>query len=247
MSDPFISTDVGVPLDNMAHVIQVALTPVFLLSGVGTLLNVFNARLARVTDHAEHAAELLGNALGEQEARQLRAHLRRLQQRTVALDASVALMAVAGAATCGAAFGLFPGALRDAAVASSLTVLFGIALLCTVGALTAFLADSVLAWHGLRSEGPLLRSNSLRSWRAYMSLIQHHRCELQSSGGSSLERVTMLPLWKAVAEELVSISSGPAQASVSECRGQPIRDGKSVSCLCLAAVCFNGAMAACGG
>ena len=39
-----------VPLDSIAHVIQMALTPVFLLSGIGTLLNVFNTRLARVSD-----------------------------------------------------------------------------------------------------------------------------------------------------------------------------------------------------
>ena len=34
-----------VPLDSVAHVIQVALTPVFLLSGIGTLLNVINTRV----------------------------------------------------------------------------------------------------------------------------------------------------------------------------------------------------------
>src|SRR5690242_11924667 len=37
-------------LDLVAHVIQVALTPIFLLSGIATLLNVFATRLARVAD-----------------------------------------------------------------------------------------------------------------------------------------------------------------------------------------------------
>ena len=32
---------------------------------------------------------------------------------------------------------------------------FGFALGCVVGALVAFLADTLLAWHGLRKEGPL--------------------------------------------------------------------------------------------
>ena len=49
----------AVPLDNIAHVIQVALTPVFLLSGIAALLNVFNTRLARVSDHVSHTADLL--------------------------------------------------------------------------------------------------------------------------------------------------------------------------------------------
>jgi uncharacterized protein DUF2721 len=134
----------------------VALTPVFLLSSVGTLLNVFNTRLARVTDHAE----LLDGASEERELAQRRAHICRLQRRTIALNASVALMAVGGGATCRAAFALFVGALQDAAVASALVVLFGIALLCAVAALTAFLIDSVLAWHGLQAEGPLLKLKS---------------------------------------------------------------------------------------
>ena len=37
-------------LDDATHLIQVALTPVFLLSGIGALLNVFAGRLARVAD-----------------------------------------------------------------------------------------------------------------------------------------------------------------------------------------------------
>jgi hypothetical protein len=36
-----------------AHIIQVALTPVFLLSGIATLLNVFSTRLARVADRVD--------------------------------------------------------------------------------------------------------------------------------------------------------------------------------------------------
>ncbi|TXM89720.1 DUF2721 domain-containing protein, partial [Methylobacterium sp. WL122] len=49
-------------LDGIAHIIQVALTPVFLLSGVATLLNVFGARLARVSDQAERVSGLLAGA-----------------------------------------------------------------------------------------------------------------------------------------------------------------------------------------
>src|SRR4051794_22951556 len=37
-------------LDDATHLIQVALAPVFLLSGIGALLNVFAGRLARVAD-----------------------------------------------------------------------------------------------------------------------------------------------------------------------------------------------------
>ena len=42
--------DPDASLDSVAHVIQMALTPIFLLSGIATLLNVFATRLARVAD-----------------------------------------------------------------------------------------------------------------------------------------------------------------------------------------------------
>ena len=114
-------------LTDIAHVIQTALTPVFLLSGIGTLLHL---------------------------------HLERLARRRLALDLCVALAAAAGAATCGAAFALFLVTLRDAAGGAILEWLFGGSLCCTIGALISFVVDTVLAWHGLRTEGPAPRPST---------------------------------------------------------------------------------------
>ena len=155
MTNPLLGLDAGDAVDSVAHIVQVALTPVFLLSGIGTLLNLFNTRLARVSDHREHATELLSGDGEEVDHALLRAHLRRLRQRTMVLDASIALGAIGGASTCGSAFVLFLGSLRDTAVTAWLFALFGLALGCTACALLTFLADSVLAWHGLHREGPL--------------------------------------------------------------------------------------------
>lgn len=157
MAGPIPGLDPAGAIDTVAHVIQVALTPVFLLSGIGTLLNLFNTRLSRVSDHVEHAAELLDSKADAGEQALLRAHLARLRHRTLVLDIAVFLGATGCAATCGAAFVLFLGGLRETEIASWLFVLFGVALGCTVGALMAFLTDSLLAWHGLHQEGPLPR------------------------------------------------------------------------------------------
>jgi hypothetical protein len=143
----------AVPLDNTAHVIQVALTPVFLLSGIAALLNVFNTRLARVSDHVSHTADLL--TADPQGSGLMRSHIRRLRRRVLALDAAILLAALGGATTCGAAFTLFVGATRNANTAFVLLLLFGSALGCTVAALGVFIVDGLLAWHGLRKEGPL--------------------------------------------------------------------------------------------
>jgi hypothetical protein len=150
---PGITTVDG--LDSVAHIIQVALTPVFLLSGIGTLLNVFNTRLTRVSDHMGSAVESMRREDNVAEHAALRRHLVRLQRRRTVLDAAVVLGALGGASTCGAAFVLFLGGLRDTQVANWLFILFGAALGCIVAALIAFLADSVLAWHGLRREGQM--------------------------------------------------------------------------------------------
>ena len=145
----------------MAHVIQVALTPVFLLSGIGTLLNMFNTRLGRVVDHTEHLTELAEAEADTGKFNKLVLHLQRLHRRRSVLDTSIALAALGGVSTCGAAFVLFLGGLQDREIASSLVLLFGVALGCTIGALAAFLADSVMAWHGLRTDGPMPRSKPI--------------------------------------------------------------------------------------
>ena len=157
---PIVNLVTGDAIDSTAHIVQVALTPIFLLTGAGTLLNVFNTRLARVSDHHEHNADLLRAQPDQAQRELLEAHQRRLGQRLVALDAAVGLSALGGAATCGTAFILFLGGIQDKGVASSLVISFGFALLCVVGGLAAFLVDTLLAWHGIRQDGPLPRPKS---------------------------------------------------------------------------------------
>ena len=102
----------GSALDTIAHIIQVALTPVFLLSGIATLLNVFATRLARVADKVEAVAKALEDA-EDAEKTALHAQLKTLHRRSVSLDVAVILGAVGGAATCGAVLTMFVGALSE--------------------------------------------------------------------------------------------------------------------------------------
>lgn len=140
---------------DVAHLIETALTPVFMLSGVGTLLNLFNTRSARAGDQIEKASDLLSDELDKGARKKLNQHIRLLRCRIMVLDVAIMFGGIAGAMTCGAAFVLFLGSVRDASIALWLVGLFGAALLATVAALATFIGDCVLSWHGLRVAGPL--------------------------------------------------------------------------------------------
>jgi hypothetical protein len=132
----------------VAHVIQIALTPVFLFSGIATLLNVLSARLARVADRVEALAAKLELA-DERERRWVARRLAFLQRRSFALDVAVILGALGGMSTLLSAGLLFVDGLRERAGAA-LFIAFGAALLLTIGALTGYLYEMMLASIGIR-------------------------------------------------------------------------------------------------
>jgi len=142
-------SDIASALGSVVHIIQVALTPVFLLSGVATLLNVFSTRLARVADQVDATAKLLDGADAAQTAL-LSLRLKHLHRRSLALDAAVALGAVAGASTCFTVLILFVGEARSLAVATMLFVTFGLAIACTLAAIGAFAAEMLMASNRIR-------------------------------------------------------------------------------------------------
>ncbi len=136
-------------LDDVAHIIQVALTPVFLLSSIGTLINVFSARLGRVSDQVDKIMEAA--AAGHRDKVLADRRLRQLKHRSHVLDIAVILASSGGASTCGAALTLFYGALRNSGVASALYGLFGLAILFTIASLAAFVYEMLLAGRFLRA------------------------------------------------------------------------------------------------
>src|SRR5271156_5005579 len=135
-------------VDSVAHVIQVALTPIFLLSGIASLLGVLSTRLGRVADRVDSLAERLETAELIQRSR-LEWRLSYLRRRSHVLDAAVIMATLGGIATSVAGLLLFVGTLRDKA-GISLFVAFGFALLFTMGALLAFLIEMLLASSGIR-------------------------------------------------------------------------------------------------
>ncbi|MEL6064854.1 MULTISPECIES: DUF2721 domain-containing protein [unclassified Methylobacterium] len=142
--------------DSIAHIIQVALAPAFLLSALATLLNVFSTRLGRIADKVDalsaEAARIERAKAADAEARRLSRRLTYLRRRSFVLDIAVALASLGSCLIGVAVLTLFVGALRDAAAASVLFACFGAALLCTVAAIAAFMTEILMAGRGVRDE-----------------------------------------------------------------------------------------------
>ena len=80
----------AIDLSGAAHVVQLALTPIFLLTGLASLLNVFTTRLGRVAERVDSLAR---------DAADHPRQLARLRLRSLALDIAVLLATIAGALT----------------------------------------------------------------------------------------------------------------------------------------------------
>jgi CHASE3 domain sensor protein len=135
-------------LESIVRVIQSSLTPIFLLTAVASLLGVFTTRLARISDQVKALAQLSADGAAQDHA--MKRRLAFLRRRIQALDLAVILGALAGGCTCGTVLTLFLGLIRAKATASILLFLFGVAILCTIGALSAFLTEVLLASRGIR-------------------------------------------------------------------------------------------------
>ena len=137
-------------VETIAHLIQIALTPVFLFSGVATLLNVLSTRLARVADRVDSITDAY-EAADVPGRRRLETRLYYLRRRSLLLDFAVIAAALAGMSTLVSAGLLFVDSLRDRAGAA-LFFTFGISLIFVICALAAYLAEMMMASVGLRHE-----------------------------------------------------------------------------------------------
>jgi len=138
-------------LGGAVHIIQIALTPVFLLSGIATLLNVFSTRFARVADQIDALVKSVDGGETQADAA-LKHRLAVLRRRSRVLDVAVVLAAAGAALTCAAVLALFVGEAGGPAVAAMLLLFFGLAIGCTLAAIGAFTIEMLMANRRVRAE-----------------------------------------------------------------------------------------------
>jgi len=132
----------------VAHVIQLSVAPVFLLSGIGAMLAVMTQRLGRVIDRARILeAELARNPA---EAPALRPRLATLSRRAQLVSRSITLCTATALLVCAVIATLFLAASIGFDASVPITVLFIAAMLAFFGGLLIFLREILLATANLR-------------------------------------------------------------------------------------------------
>jgi uncharacterized protein DUF2721 len=139
----------GPAVSTIAHQIQLAVAPVFLLAGIGSILNVMAGRLARVVERARHLERDF--AAFDEETRVLAtAELRILDLRMTVVNLALSACTAAALFVCVLVAMLFIADLADFAFGRPVAWLFVIAMGLLILGLVLFLWEVRLAMRALR-------------------------------------------------------------------------------------------------
>jgi hypothetical protein len=141
------------PAVDVAHVIQSALAPVFLISGVGVMLGVLINRLARIVDRARvWEAEA---AKEPHRAQDLDERLQVLARRARYISAAITMSAISALLVALVVVALFANAFLAVNLAALIAILFVAAMLSLTGAFLAFLIEVRIATATIRIGRPV--------------------------------------------------------------------------------------------
>jgi hypothetical protein len=133
----------------IGHVIQLAVAPVFLLTGVSGLLAVLTNRLARIIDRARALEERVGRT-PDHGRPDLHNELLLLSQRARLINRAVSLCTLCALLICAVIVSLFVGAFLSTDVSVLIGLVFTGAMLALFSGLVAFLQEISIATRSLR-------------------------------------------------------------------------------------------------
>jgi len=145
--------DITSDVTSIAHVIQLSIAPVFLLTAVGAMLGVLSNRLSRAVDRAR-ALEARAKSAPDDEKQTLRQLLTVLSRRIHLIYRAMVLCAVCALLICSVIVTAFASTLAGTVLAVPIAVLFVAAMLAFIGALLLFLREVHLAITTLHIEIP---------------------------------------------------------------------------------------------
>ncbi len=146
----------GTALPAIVEAIHASVSPVFMLTGIGALLNVLAGRLSRVVDRARDREDRHAATAPEDRA-QIVWELRLLARRMSIINVALFLAVASAVATCTVVALLFIGALTHFRVGHVVAVAFIAAMSLLIAAFTSFLVEVRLSIRAIRIRDDLLR------------------------------------------------------------------------------------------
>jgi hypothetical protein len=130
---------------DVAHLIQVALTPIFLISAIGVTLNVLTSRLARIVDRARAMETEVSRPDYQAGGRDLHAALSVMARRAGYINAAITLITLSALFIALVVVMLFVNAFAHWDLAAFIAIMFILSMLSFASALTAFLIEVRIA------------------------------------------------------------------------------------------------------
>jgi hypothetical protein len=135
---------------DIAHLIQVALTPIFLISAIGVILNVLTSRLARIVDRARDAEGRVVTERQADETSRLHERLEVLARRARCINIAITLITTSALLISLVVVMLFVNAFLRWDLSAFIAISFILSMLSLAAALTAFLVEVRIATKSLR-------------------------------------------------------------------------------------------------
>jgi CBS domain containing-hemolysin-like protein len=135
---------------DIAHLIQVALTPIFLISAIGVTLNVLTSRLARIVDRARTMEDILRRPDHTHDGRDLHGALGVLERRARYINAAITLITLSALFIALVVVMLFVNAFLRWDLSVFIASMFILSMLSLASALLAFLIEVRIATNALR-------------------------------------------------------------------------------------------------
>jgi len=142
-----VQPDTGI--NAVAHAIQLAVAPVFLLSGIGAMLVVLTNRLSRIIDRGRALDGQLASS-GPDAAASIRSELQALTRRARLVSRAITLCTVTALLVCTVIATLFVGAFLGFDASVPIALLFVAAMSAFFVGLLSFLREILIATASLR-------------------------------------------------------------------------------------------------
>jgi hypothetical protein len=137
-----------IQLGDIGHIIQLAIAPVFLLTGVGTKLGVLTNRLGRIIDRSRVLEARIHASEGADHS-EIYAELEALYRRAHLINRAITLSTVCGLLVCLVIAALFVGGALKVQLAQFIALLFVLGMLSLIGSFVYLLREIFIATRAL--------------------------------------------------------------------------------------------------